>query len=185
MTILSQATTIKNETTASANTANRVGTCLVDIANAINNSASFTASGQTTITDSASYPVLTDSYDGAIITGSGLSVTEGSGFYYFAGLNALNAYKVSFSGSATQSSASVIQAVYRLYLADMSDVLNSSYCDITIPAIGTGGASFSCTTVFTGQTGCVLGFAVASNVASIDLYHDITMTIENLGAAVV
>lgn len=116
MTILEQAETIRDETSAGSNTADRVGSCLVDIANALGNivqgqnSASFCFTVghgvnnygrcDTPCPTSGTRLVLIDGPDTEafkIIIGNGPTITNDSGTFYFSGMDEAKAYTVTFS----------------------------------------------------------------------------------------
>ena len=98
MTILSQAETIRDEVLPRANTATRVGTCLVDIANSLGNVAIKTISATTyTVLESDSAYVLRFTNAGAVILtiNTGIAV---AGFNFIV-LQAA-AGQVAFNGTA-------------------------------------------------------------------------------------
>lgn len=117
MTILSQAETIRDETEKAANTPERVGDCLVDIANKLSaleqsisdisptiKSASLSIannSPSTVLPSGCPDPVAVqmDQVGLSVVkTGSGITVEyHDDGYLYFSGLNALNSYKFDFS----------------------------------------------------------------------------------------
>jgi hypothetical protein len=187
MTILSQAQTIRDETVPSANTATRVGTCLVDIANALSNSAFFTnnATNTTAVTlVNTAYPVQTSiSALETVTTGSGITIssktTGGDDYSYFSGLDATHAYKVDYSFSILGTDA----VDYKFSLHNFAGT--QIYESIPVTTSGaTKSVPVSISTVFTGQTSVVLNiYAPTSAGTSIDTVV-VSGTILDLGLAV-
>jgi hypothetical protein len=185
MTILSDAQQIRDEVIPRANTATRVGNWMVSVANALSggstvSSAGFYSSGGELVTDGDSNPVPMEEDNAGFVsytTGSGISVTYGSGCYYFSGLSASNVYQVSYSFRITSDELTANSLVVR------ADNLALAYTKLFIqdntPVSGEH-KSASFTGQISGVTTCVL-FAEVSAQCVID---DINASIISLGAAV-
>lgn len=185
MTILTDAEQIRDEVIPRANTATRVGNCLVAIANALSggstvSSAGFYSSGGELVTDGNTNPVpMTEDGAGFVsyATGSGISVTYGSGCYYFTGLSASNVYQVSYTFRI--QSDEVASTNIQVSADNLALAYGKLFIQENTPVSGEY-KSASFTGQISGVTTCVL-FAQVSEQCVID---DINASCVSLGVAV-
>ena len=105
--LLDRAIAIRDETVTDANTAERIGQLLVDLTNAqgARSTAYFELYNNLGVTalpsDSGPIPVAMEiGTQVEIQTGSEISIVEGDGYIYFAGLNPAKAYELNYSFQA-------------------------------------------------------------------------------------
>lgn len=158
MTILTDAVQIRDEVIPRANTATRVGDCLVAIANALTanatiNSASCICGGTPTSTVDGDPVAVLGASSTPVITGSGVAISDQDGYGYFSGLDATHAYSLIYTCNVQADEAAVIE-----FSALDTDL------DYIAGALATGGSvtatsktPFTYTPTVTGVTAVVLG----------------------------
>lgn len=186
MTILSQAEQIRDEVIPRANTADRVGDCLVDIANALNhNSAFFTMSGSigTVIANDSLLPVVATVDADKIFTGSGIAVTVNvsPSYGYFSGLSASHAYRIDVSLSYECATAdNGVNFSIGTFADPESPLLNitaTGLLEDKVSLITFGGVVTNCTTA-------VLAMAPTNQAGAVVHVSEIKMSIVDLGLVV-
>lgn len=157
--ILDQAEAIRDETVKSANTPERVGTCLVDIANMLAsatariNSGSIAMNGDSgTVLPASHAPV--EATGSGITTGTGITISEEASpdYLYFSGLDSTHAYKLDFSLGIESGTADIYAHFQACNFA--GDQINNDAA-IYIPTAGRV-ISGSFTQTITGSGTCVL-----------------------------
>ena len=179
MTILSDAEQIRDEVIPKANTPERVGDCLVDIANALTalaggaiNSASCVLGGTTTSTTTGDPVAVVGESAYEVFTGSGITISEQDGYSYFSGLDATHAYALTYTCSVLADEAAVIE------FSSLDAGLN-----YITGVLATGGSvtatsrpPFTYTPTVTGVTAVVLG------VGRIDSVDPLVLDISQISA---
>lgn len=181
MTILSQAEAIRDETDKGANTADRVGDCLVDIANSIASlfqsieglvspaihSASFCFSSDynicaTTCADTGTRLALIDGANTGefkFSTGSGPVVTGADGTFYFSGLDDTKAYLVTFNIAFYYDDTKQVSVGLRTVGESLSSI-TGALNDFRVIGSGSGERiPLTITAGITGATSCALAIA--------------------------
>jgi hypothetical protein len=191
MTILSQAQTIRDETVPSANTAERVGDCLVDIANALSAPASNIACGAILSAGSAvvvpddQYAPIYTALVQSMRTSSAIEITSETtpDFSYFSGLTVGKMYKIDYSLSISMDNAgTTVSFALCNYAASELEAARTMYIENAGQEY-----SFSHSTMFESQgTGTVVLYMKVDDPAGATItVNELSITIMYAGDGVV
>jgi len=190
-TILEQAEVIRDETGEYANTPERVGTCLVDIANAlglsVQNSASFCFSNDsgvctTPCPNTDTRLVLIDgSNTGEFMftVGNGVGITNSDGTFYFSGLTASKAYTVIYCLSFYYDSAANVAVGLRSVNGGLNGVRGALRDYIITGSGDTERKSLTLTASITGSES--IGLVIAGGADTVFSLEACNATISELG----